>query len=137
MNVEPGLHRDREFVVEQRLLTDVGGTLAAPVFATPSMIGVMEAACARLVYAHLPPGHATVGFEVCVRHVARAQEGTRCRVSATLREVLDGRTPSGAGTKLRFDVRVEALDSEPPRVIGLGTHERRVVDVAVHSTSPV
>lgn len=126
MSLEPGLERSTEFVVDAQLLTDVGGTLAAPVFATPSMIGVMEWACTKLVREHLPEGHATVGFEVCVKHIARASEGTPCRVNVALREVIDGR-------KLRFDVSIEALDRDPPRMIGLGTHERRVVEVAAHA----
>jgi len=73
------------------MLTDVGGSLAVPVLSTPSMIGVMERNAARLARAHLADGKATVGFEVCVRHVASALQGASCRVSASLREVIDGR----------------------------------------------
>ena len=52
-----------------------------------------------LAFENLPDGKATVGFEVCVKHVAAALEGSECTVSAELREVADGR-------KLRFDVEV-------------------------------
>ncbi len=83
------------------------------------MIGMMEASAQVLAYEHLPEGKATVGFEVCVKHVAAAAEGATCRTRATLREVVDGR-------KLRFDVEV----SEGERTIGVGTHERRVVGQA-------
>src|SRR5438270_2718501 len=89
--LEPGLTRSDEFLVEERMLTDVGGSLAVPVLSTPSMIGVMERNAARLARAHLADGKATVGFEVCVRHVASALQGASCRVSASLREVIDGR----------------------------------------------
>jgi fluoroacetyl-CoA thioesterase len=125
--LEPGLTRSDEFVVQERMLTDVGGSLAVPVLSTPSMIGMMERNAARLAGAHLADGKATVGFEVCVRHVASALEGASCTVSASLREVIDGR-------KLRFEVAV--LEGE--RTIGLGTHERRVVDadrLAARATS--
>jgi fluoroacetyl-CoA thioesterase len=115
--LEPGLRRSDEFVVEERMLTDVGGSLAVPVLSTPAMIRVMERNAARLAAAHLAAGEATVGFEVCVRHVASALEGASCTVRASLREVIDGR-------RLRFDVDVY----EGERAIGLGTHERRVVD---------
>jgi fluoroacetyl-CoA thioesterase len=71
-----------------------------------------------LVYADLPDGRATVGFEVCVKHVGNQTRGTRCSARATLREVVDGR-------KLFFDVDVVGGD----RVIGVGTHQRRIVDV--------
>jgi fluoroacetyl-CoA thioesterase len=88
MTLEPGLERTEEFTAEDRLLTDVRGTLR-------------------------------VGFEVCVKHVAAAPEGAACTVTAKLREVEDGR-------KLRFDVEVR----EGERTIGVGTHERRVIDRA-------
>jgi fluoroacetyl-CoA thioesterase len=108
--------RTDEFVVEHRLLTDVGGQLPVPVLSTPGMIGMMERNAAILALEHLEDGQATVGFEVCVKHVAAAGEGARCTVHARLREIVDGR-------KLRFDVEVR----EGERTIGVGTHERRVV----------
>ena len=110
--------REEEFVAEGDLLTDVGGTLPAKVLSTPGMISVMEWACARLVREHLPDAPPTVGFEVCIKHVAAAAEGATCKVHSTLREITDGR-------KLRFEVEV----TEGERTIGVGTHERRVIDV--------
>ena len=50
--------------------------------------------------------------------MSAAAQGATCRVRATLREVVDGR-------KLRFDVEV----TEGERTIGVGTHERRVIQV--------
>lgn len=113
----PGLERSDEFVVEGQLITSVGGTIGASVLSTPGMIGMMEGSATALAYEHLPEGQATVGFEVCVKHVAAAAEGSTCRVRATLREIADDR-------KLRFDVEV----TEGARTIGVGTHERRIVD---------
>jgi predicted thioesterase len=113
----PGLEGSHEFVVEGRLLTDVGGTLGFSVLSTPGMIAMMEGTAARLVFPLLEDGKATVGFEVCVKHVAGAVAGARCTARARLLEVLDGR-------KLRFAVEVV---SEDGRTIGVGTHERRVV----------
>jgi predicted thioesterase len=116
--VKPGIERVDEFVVEDRLVTDVGGTIGVRVLSTPGMIAVMERNSAVLSYENLPEGKATVGFEVCVKHVAAAAEGSLCRVRSTLGEVVDGR-------KLRFEV--EVLEGE--RTIGVGTHERRVIEV--------
>jgi predicted thioesterase len=110
-----GLH---EFEVDGRLLTDVGGTLGAEVLSTPGMIAMMERTAAQLVYPKLGPGKATVGFEVCVKHVAAVARGSRCTASARLEEIVDGR-------KLRFAVEVVAEDG---RMIGVGTHERRIID---------
>lgn len=118
VDLEPGIERVDEFVVEDRLLTDVGGTIGSSVLSTPGMIAMMERTAAVLAYEHLPEGSATVGFEVCVKHVAAAAEGATCRARATLREVADGR-------KLRFEVEV----TEGERTIGVGTHERRLISV--------
>jgi fluoroacetyl-CoA thioesterase len=96
----------------------VDGTLPTAVLSTPGMISMMEYAAARLVRGELPPGHATVGFALCVKHVGGALEGATCTVSARLRDVVDER-------KLHFDVEVR----EGERTIGVGTHERRVVPV--------
>jgi predicted thioesterase len=116
--LEPGIERADEFVVEGRMLTDVGGTIGASVLSTPGMIGMIERNAAILALEHLEEGKATVGFEVCVKHVAAAAEGQTCTAHAKLREVVDGR-------KLRFDVEVKEGD----RTVGVGTHERRVIEV--------
>jgi fluoroacetyl-CoA thioesterase len=114
----PGIERTDEFVVEGRLLTDVGGSIGSSVLSTPAMIAMMERTSAVLALEQLPDGSATVGFEVCIKHVAAAMEGARCKVTSRLREVVDGR-------KLRFEVEVREGD----RMIGVGTHERRVIEV--------
>jgi fluoroacetyl-CoA thioesterase len=121
MALEPGEERSEEFTVAGPLLTDVGGTIDASVLSTPAMIGMMEHCSSILVFEKLPEGSATVGFEVCVKHVAAALEGSGCRVHSKLREVVDGR-------KLRFDV--EVTEGEDGRTIGVGTHERRVIQVS-------
>jgi fluoroacetyl-CoA thioesterase len=89
------------------------------VLSTPGMIGMMERCASILALENLPDGKATVGFEVCVKHVGAAGEGTACTVHARLEEIVEGR-------KLRF--AVEVRDGE--RTIGVGTHERRVIDRA-------
>jgi len=119
VSIEAGIERTDEFAVEGRLLTDVGGTLATKVLSTPGMISVMERCCSILAWERLPDGKATVGFEVCIKHVAAAGEGSACSVHARLDEVVEDR-------KLRFAVEVR----EGERTIGVGTHERRVVDQA-------
>ena len=113
-----GIERTDNFTVEDRLVTDVGGTIGIAVLSTPGMIAMMERNSAILSFEHLADGKATVGFEVCVKHVAAAAEGSECTVRSRLREIVDGR-------KLRFEVEV----TEGERTIGVGTHERRVIDV--------
>ena len=114
-----GAERTHEFTVEGALLTDVGGTIPVQVLSTPGMIAMMERTAAMLALEHLEDGKATVGFEVCVKHVAGAHEGAACEAHVVLREVVDGR-------KWRFDVEVRS----DGRTLGVGTHERRVVERA-------
>ncbi len=114
-----------EFEVDGQLLTDVGGTLNFEVLSTPAMVAMMERTASLMVYPHLPDGKATVGFEVCIKHVAAAPRGTRCTAHARLEEIADGR-------KLRFAVDVIADDG---RTIGVGTHERRMIDAGVATES--
>ena len=118
MALEPGLERTDEFTVEGPLLTDVGGTIGASVLSTPGMIAMMERNASILSFEHLPEGKATVGFEVCIKHVAGAGEGAVCTVHARLNQVIENR-------KLRFEVEV----TEGDRTIGVGSHERRVIEV--------
>jgi predicted thioesterase len=125
VTLEPGLERTDGFEVEGQLTTDVGGTLPVSVLSTPGMIAVMERCAAVLAFEQLGEGRATVGFEVCVKHVGAAGEGSACTVTARLREVVDER-------KLRFDVEVK----EGERTIGVGTHERRVIQQAGFASPP-
>ena len=118
MAPEVGSEREDTFTVEDRLLTDVGGTIGSSVLSTPGMIAMMERNSAILAFEQLPEGSATVGFEVCVKHVGAALGGSTCTVRSVLQEVVEGR-------KLRFAVEV----TEGERTIGVGTHERRVIQV--------
>jgi predicted thioesterase len=78
MALEPGMGRSIDFVVEGRLLTDVGGTIGASVLSTPGMIRMIEAERGDPLLREPGGGKATVGFEVCVKHVAAAAEGSTC-----------------------------------------------------------
>jgi fluoroacetyl-CoA thioesterase len=117
-----GSERSDDFTVEGRVTTDVGGTIGVTVLSTPGMVGMMERTAAMLVFQQLPEGKATVGYAVNIKHVAGALEGAICTAHARLTDVLDGR-------KLHFAVEVR----EGARTIGVGTHERRVIDIAGHA----
>jgi fluoroacetyl-CoA thioesterase len=117
--LQSGTERAETFEVRDPLLTDVAGTLPYKVLSTPGMIAMIERCATLLAAEQLPEGKATVGFEVCVKHVGAAAEGATCSVRARLNEIVDDR-------KLRFEVEV----AEGERTLGVGTHERRVIDVA-------
>jgi fluoroacetyl-CoA thioesterase len=113
--VQAGLESRIERVIDASLLTGhVGGT---GLFATPSMIQLMEQAAHGAVEPSLPAGHTTVGYEVCVRHLAPAQGGEAIEVMARLEEV--------TGTHLHF--RVECSKDGGDTLVGTGTHKRAII----------
>jgi fluoroacetyl-CoA thioesterase len=116
-NVRVGMTGRNEVAVTRELT--VGGHIEGMpfVYGTPFMILAMEIAAGAAVKAHLPPGWATVGSEVNVRHLAPTPEG--CRVAATARVV------EVSGRSILF--AVEAHDGK--RMIGEGTHRRGAVNL--------
>ena len=111
--VRAGIEGSIEREVDASLLTNhVGGR---GTFATPAMIGLMEWCSHRSVKPFLPEGHTTVGFEVCVRHLAATQPGGRVTVTSKLTKV--------DGKKLFFDVECR----EGEKLCGTGTHRRVIV----------
>ena len=109
----PGIELTVERRVDDALVTrHVGG---AGLFSTPAMIALMEQTSNKLVEPHLPPDMTTVGYEVCVRHVAPTEPGSTVTVTSRLKEV-DGR-------KMLFDVECREGD----KVVGFGTHRRSTV----------
>lgn len=115
-NLVPGIAGTASWHVTPDRMAPQMGSGGAPVFASPSMIALMEAAAVDCVEKHLPDGHQSLGTHLDVQHVAATPEGLT--VTATARLVaVDGR-------KLTF--AVEAHDGVES--IGKGTHTRVVVD---------
>src|SRR3984957_10910016 len=93
------------------------GTLP-PVLATPIMIMMMENAALNAIKPYLDAGESALGTRVDVRHVAATPVGRRVTGEAIVSKV-DGR---------RIEFSVRATDGSED--IGVGTHERVVIDLA-------
>ncbi len=115
--VSPGLEFRMERVIDASLLTTHTG--GAGMFATPSMIQLMEQASHSAVELSLPAGHTTVGYEVCVRHLAPATQGEAVAVRARLEEV----------ERNRLHFTVECTKDDGDTLVGTGTHKRAIVPV--------
>jgi predicted thioesterase len=87
-----------------------------PVLATPVMIKFMENAALYAIAPYFEANETAIGTAVCVRHLAATPVGRRIRAEAEVTQV-DGR---------RVSFTVKAYDDE--REIGVGTHERVVID---------
>ena len=93
-----------------------------PVFATAFMVGFIEWACIEAIRPHLEPGEHTVGTHVNVSHMAATPVGMN--VTAFVELI------AAEGRKLVF--RVTCRDEKD--IIGEGTHERAIVDIARFAT---
>ena len=113
-----GLKGSAEVVVGEQHTAPKVGSGRVHVLATPVMINLIEAAALAAVEHLLPPGQQSLGTHLDVRHFAATPVGLTVTATAEVTEV-DGRT---------ITFRVEARDDR--EVIGDGTHERVVVNVA-------
>lgn len=88
------------------------------VYGTPFMIYLMEHAAAEAIKPFLPPGWISVGTLVNVRHLAATPVGLTVTATATAVSV----------TRHLITFEVKAHDGVD--LIGEGTHERAVVELA-------
>ena len=102
---------------------DMGITHLGPdvpsMYSTPSMIGLIEGTCVKLMTRYVDPGEQSVGFRVDVKHLAPTQIGQDVTSTVRLREI--------NGRRYVFDVEVHNQDGV---LIGTGMHERAVIEVA-------
>ncbi len=92
------------------------GSGTVPVFASPMMAALMEAACVDAIERLLPAGYLSLGTHLDVTHTAPTPVGLSVVATAELLSV--------EGRKLVF--RVEAHDDR--EAIGKGLHTRMIVD---------
>ena len=88
-----------------------------PVLATPVMIMVMENAALNAMKPYLDAGETALGTRVDVRHISATPAGRRVTGEAEVTKV-DGR-------RIEFAIRA----TEGAEVIGMGTHERVIIDI--------
>jgi predicted thioesterase len=116
--LKAGLTGSAGLVVGEEHTAPRVGSGRVHVLATPVMINLIEAAALDAIERLLPAGHQSLGTLLNVRHIAATPVGMRVVARAEVTAV-EGRT-------VRF--RVEARDDR--ELIGDGTHERVVVNVA-------
>lgn len=115
-NLNEGLKHIEKKTVTMNDTASVFGSGAAEVFATPMMIGLMEAASMNAVRNYLPEGYSTVGISVNIKHTGATAVGKVVWAEAELIEI----------DRKRLVFKVEAFDED--KKIGEGTHERFIID---------
>jgi len=117
-SLAPGLEGSATARVTDALTAPAVGSGTVAVYASPSMIALMEAASVASVAAHLAPGQTTVGIHLDIAHTAATPPGMAVSAKATLVAVEE--------RKLTFEVEArDALET-----IGTGRHVRVIVDAA-------
>jgi fluoroacetyl-CoA thioesterase len=93
-------------------------TMLPPVLATPVMIMIMENAALNAIKPYFDKDETAVGSRVDIIHLAATPVGRKVKGKAEVVRV-DGR---------RIEFKVRATDAGEE--IGIGTHERMVIDIA-------
>ena len=114
--LKPGLTGSAETVVRETNTALAMGSGSLHVFATPSMIALMEQAACNAVAACLDEESTSVGTLVNITHDAATGMGKKVTATATLTAV--------EGRKLVFEITTADEDKQ----IGKGTHERFIVN---------
>lgn len=113
--LEAGIKNSKTIVVSEEQSAKQVGSGLLNVFATPSMIALMEATSYESVIPFLEEGSGTVGTSISIKHVAATPIGMKVRCDSELLKV-DGRI-------LTFSVK--AYDEAG--LIGEGEHERCII----------
>jgi fluoroacetyl-CoA thioesterase len=113
-----GLKGEARLVVAGQHTAPRVGSGRVHVLATPVMINLIEAAALAAVEHLLPPGYQSLGTVLNIRHIAATPVGMRVTASVQLTRV--------EGRMLGFVVSC----SDEKDLIGDGTHERVIVNVA-------
>ena len=109
--IELGIKGRQEEIVTEELTASHIGSGTVRVFATPMMIALMERTSRLSVKPYLEEGQETVGTKVNVSHVSSTPVGLKVEID-----------------RRRIVFKVAAYDEKG--LIGEGTHERFVIDVA-------
>lgn len=116
--LEVGLKSVEKTVVDKTNTAAAIGSGGLEVFSTPSMISLMECTCKLCAQEHLEEGLGTVGISISTNHKAATPIGMEVTCECELVEI--------DRSRLVFKVRCYDELEE----IGVGTHERFIVDNA-------
>lgn len=114
--MEAGIRNEKVVTVTEDLTASKVGSGLLPVYATPSMIALMENTCAESLQPYLADGEGSVGVAVDIKHIAATPVGMTVRCESLLKEV--------NGKKLVFEVN--AYDEKG--LIGTGIHKRAIIN---------
>lgn len=120
MNIESGIKYTVNTVVTDNDTAIKIGSGLLNVYATPTMIALMERTAKESVNSYLENGFTTVGIEVNIRHTRASKVGASIKCMVCLDKV--------EGKKLYFTVEAFEKKGSVCLKIGEGTHVRYIVN---------
>ena len=108
-----------KMVVTEELTAGALGSGGLPIFATPCMITMMEAAAYYYMKEQLPADKSSVGTLVNITHMSPSPVGMEVRAVAEVIAISENGK--------MYDFKVTAYDAKG--IIGEGTHQRAIIDV--------
>lgn len=121
-NIRVGAKQEERLLVTAEVAINFLGLDNARVLSTPQMIRYMEWTSRNTVQPFLETGYDTVGTKVNISHLAAAPIGSVVTFTSEITAVEDR----------RVEFRVTAKDET--ELIGEGTHERTIINVAKFAT---
>lgn len=115
-SLEVGISGKKKLVVTEAMTAKEMGSGELPVYATPSMIALMENTAYESISDYLEEGQGTVGTLLNVKHLSATPVGMEVTCESKLIEI----------DKKRLVFEVKAFDEKG--CIGEGTHERFIID---------
>lgn len=112
-----GKTNEIKMIVEQKHSAKEIGSGSVDVFATPSLIALMETCSKDLVQNELEEGMSTVGTAVNIKHLGASKIGAEVVCTSTLKEV----------DRKRLVFELQVFDGD--KKIGEGTHERFIINI--------
>ncbi len=117
MTITLGLVGEQTTTVTESLIATTFGSGSLPVYATPALIALMEAASVAAINHLLSPEQTSVGTFISVKHLAASALGQTIHARAEVTAVSDR----------QVSFTVQAWDSK--QFVGEGTHTRFIVDI--------
>lgn len=115
--IEIGLIGEQHTIVTPELTAQALGSGSLPVYATPALVALMEAAAVAALAPHLDADQSSVGTGLDIKHIAATPIGHAVRARAEVIAV-DGRTVT---------FQVQGWDQQ--ELIGEGSHTRVIISV--------
>ena len=117
MTISIGLIGEQTTTVTDSLTATAFGSGSLPVYATPALIALMEAAAVAAINHFIPDHQTSVGTFISIKHLAATGLGQPIRARAEVTQV--------EGNQISF--AVQAWDNK--QLIGEGSHTRFIVDI--------